>query len=65
MMTLSCILRKGSTEEVLHHLNGVRPTIKFTVEQVEDGTLLFLDTLLRRKDVSLDVSIYRKPTHMD
>ena len=34
-----CILRKGSTEELLHHLNGVRPTIKFTVEQEEDGTL--------------------------
>ena len=40
-----CILRKGSTEELLHHLNRVRPTIKFTVEQEEDGTLPFLDTL--------------------
>ena len=59
-----CILRKGSTEELLHHLNGVRPTIKFTVEQEEDGRLPFLDTLLRRReDGSLDVSIYRKPTH--
>ena len=57
---------KGSTEELLHHLNGVRPTIKFTVEQEEDGTLPFLDTLLRRReDGSLDISIYRKPTHMD
>ena len=37
-----CILRKGSAEELLHHLNGVRPTIKFTVEQEEDGTLSFL-----------------------
>ena len=34
-----CILRKGSPEELLHHLNGVRLTIKFTVEQEEDGTL--------------------------
>ena len=24
-----CILRKGTTEEFLHHLNGVRSTIKF------------------------------------
>ena len=32
-----CILRKGSTEELLHHLNRVRPTIKFMVEQEEDG----------------------------
>ena len=59
-----CILREGSTEELLHHLNGVRPTIKFTVEQEEDGTLLFLDMLLGRKeDGSLDVSVYRKPTY--
>ena len=41
-----CILRRGSTEELLHHLNGVRLTIKFTVEWEEDGTLPFLDTLL-------------------
>ena len=60
-----CILRKGSTEELLHHLNGVRPT-KFTVEQEEDGTLPILDTLLRRReDGSLGVSVYRKPTHTD
>ena len=54
------------TKELLHHLNGVRSTIKFTVEQEEDGTLPFFDTLLRRRrDGSLDVSVYRKPTHTD
>ena len=36
------------------------------MERVEDGTLPFLDTLLRRgEDGSLDVSIYWKPTHTD
>ena len=60
-----CILRKGSIEELLHHLNGVRPTIKFTLEQEEDGKIPFLNTLLRKEDGSLDVSIYRKPTHTD
>ena len=61
-----CILRKGSTKELLSHLNGIRPTIKFTVEQEEDGALPFLDMLLRRRgDGSLDVSVYRKPTHTD
>ena len=59
-----CILRKGSTKELLHHLSGVRPTI--IVEQQEDRKSLFLDTLQRkREDGSLDVSVYRKPTHMD
>ena len=49
---------------VLHHLKRVRLTIKFTVEQEEDGTLPFLDMLLRRReDGSLDVSVYRKPMH--
>ena len=60
------ILRKGSIEALLRHLNGVRPIIKFTVEQEEDGTLPFLGTLLRRReDGSLDLSVYRKPIHMD
>ena len=59
----SFILKKGSTKELLRHLNGVRPTIKFTVEQ-EDGTLPFLDMLLRRReDGSIDISVYRKLKH--
>ena len=60
-----CILRKDSTKELLHHLNGVRPTIKFPVEQQEDGKIPFLDTLLWGEDGSLDVSVYRKPTYTD
>ena len=44
-----CILRKGSIIGLLCHLSGVRPTIKFTVEQEEDATLPFLDTLLREE----------------
>ena len=49
-----CILRKGSTEELLHHLNGVRPTIKFMMEQ-EDGTTPFLDTLLRMSKSAIKI----------
>ena len=33
-----------TTEELLRHLNGVRLTIKFTVEHEKDGALPFLDS---------------------
>ena len=60
-----CILKKGMAEALLGHLNSVRPSIKFTVEIEKEGTLPFLDTLLRRKgDGTLDITVYRKPpTH--
>ena len=32
MDDMCCIVKKGTAEELLHHLNSVRPTIKFTVE---------------------------------
>ena len=61
-----CIVKKGTVEELLTHLNSVRPSIRFTVEVEKDGRLPFLDTLLqRRDDGSLDVTVYRKPTHTD
>ena len=61
-----CIVKKGTMEGLLSHLNSVRPSIKFTVEVEKDGNLPFLDTLLqRRDDTSLDVIVYRKPTHTE
>ena len=59
-----CVMKKTDVEGFLDHLNSIRPTISFIMEQEEDGKLPFLDTLLDYKsDGSLDVSIYRKPTH--
>ena len=61
-----CIVKGDSTKELLTHLNEIRPTIRFTIEEEQDGTLPFLDTLLKRnEDGRLNISIYRKSTHMD
>ena len=60
-----CILRKGTVEKLLSHLNSIRPTIQFTVEVEKDGFLPFLDILLRWKDDgSLNATMYRKPMHI-
>ena len=61
-----CIVKKDATERLLDHLNSVRPSIQLTVQVKKDEMLLFLDTLLRRReDGSLDVTVYKKPTHTD
>ena len=72
-LTLNGNSKKQNCEEVglrnegrhlLHHLNRVRLTINFTVAQEEDGTLPFLDTLLRRReDGSLDISACLEEAH--
>ena len=61
-----CIMKKSTVDELLHHLNSVRPTINFTVELERDATLPFLDTILQRKQASsLNVTVYMKPVHTD
>ena len=57
---------KRASEPLLDHLNGVCPTIKFTMELKRDGSLPFLDTkLTRREGGALDVTVFRKPMHTD
>ena len=61
-----CMITKMEVKVFLSHLNSLHPTITFTVEKEEEGKLPFLDTYLHRKnDGSLDISVYRKPTHTD
>ena len=48
----------------LDHLNGIEPSIKFTVEEERDGQLAFLDVLLRREDDgTISTSVHHKATH--
>ena len=60
------IIPKSGVNEFFEHINSQNARIKFTSEQEEDGHLAFLDTCISRNpDGSLDISIYRKPTHTD
>ena len=45
-----CILRKDDVDELLRHLNSIRPTIEFTMGVEEGGSLPFLDTRVTRKE---------------
>ena len=57
------LVKKGDVDELLVHLNSIRPSIKLTTELEEGGSIPFLDT--RKVDGKLDVTVYRKPTHTD
>ena len=61
-----CIAKRNTVEGLLNHLNSIRPLIQFTLELEKDGSLPFLDThLRRRKDGTLNITVYRKTTHTD
>jgi hypothetical protein len=58
------IVEKAGVQQLLQHLNSYDDNIQFTVEMEKDGSLPFLDTqLTRRRDGSIALTVYRKPTH--
>ncbi|XP_022111650.1 uncharacterized protein LOC110990874, partial [Acanthaster planci] len=49
---------------LLNHLNSLKPGIQFTIENEQDNSIAFLDTMVHREpDRSLTSTVYRKPTH--
>ena len=51
------VLPKGQVQQFHAHLNSIEPTIKFTVEMEQEGSLPFLDTsVIRNCDGSLTTS---------
>ena len=46
----------------LEYINNQHRNIKFTVEKENNNSLPFLDTLIKKHDNSIKLSIYRKPT---
>ena len=58
------IVHKAYLQELLEHINNLRPQTQFTKEEESNSSLPFLDTLVQRNpDKSISVKIYRKPTH--
>jgi hypothetical protein len=59
-----CIIRKRKIQEVLSQINKYHASIKFTVEEEQDGKLPFLDIMFYDKpSKSLGHHVYRKSTH--
>ena len=52
------VMKKGHVDGLLNHLNIIRPSIKFTMELEEDGSIPFLDTRVTRKvEGKLDITV--------
>ena len=59
------ILKRTHLENVLHHINNLHQSIKFTMKEESNGELAFLDIFLKRNNGKISVLVYRKPTHTD
>ena len=60
------VIKKDKVQEFMDHINHQNPHIKFTNDPEKDVELPFLDTLVKRQpDGSLQVSVYKKPTHKE
>ena len=60
------IVKKGTCDSLLNHLNSIDPNIKFTIEPPdEQGAIPFLDTFPRPSGNKIITLIKRKPTYMD
>ena len=57
------IIKKNLVKRLLEHLNSIHPSTQFTVEIETNGKLPFLDTAVHRNGTSLEIDVYRKPTH--
>ena len=60
-----CIIKKDEIPTFHNTLNSMDRHIFFTIEQENNGQIPFLDTLISRKNGTISINIYRKPTHTD
>ena len=60
------INRAEHSQDLLQHINSQDPHIQFTVEQTQQDSLPFLDTLVTiQPDNTFSTTVYRKPTPTD
>ena len=59
------MIKKHSVSKFHDTLNAVDPKISFTLETENNGQISFLDTLITRKNGTINIGVYRKPTHTD
>ena len=52
-------------ETICHYINSIKPDLTFTPTQQHNKTISFLDLHIARKNNTLDINIYRKPTTTD
>ena len=57
--------KKEYEDELFQHINQQHNSIKFTIEQGVDNSLLMLDIRMIRENSSITTNIYRKATHID
>lgn len=53
----------GPLQEFCNHINSIRPTFKFTMETETETAIPFLDLLVIMEGSTLNIKVYRKPTH--
>jgi hypothetical protein len=58
------VVEKGKKDEIIAVLNDFHQNIKFTHEIEDEGSIAFLDVLLKREESGkIQTSVYRKPTN--
>ena len=65
LMMFFCIIKKGAKNDILNEMNKFDPMLKFTVENMSEDKLNFLDTTVCFEDNELILDQYRKPESTD
>ena len=59
------IINKNAITSFHDTLNSIGPHIKFTIEHEKGEQIAFLAMLISRRNNSISIHVYRKPTHTD